>query len=225
MITMPVRPIKSKSKQVKKSPVLTPEFVANMKKPTERRMMNYNSMTLTELKAEYTRQSKVANKRIAAIGKADLYSYAYAMQQDKGIVRFGLKNQNLTTKGEIVDAYKNLITFLNSTTSSKTGIKTTIDKMVTNFHLNFDGNYKTFSLKAKKIFGLWDDYRVMKEHGYITDSTKYEVIEDLGTLFDSGLINENTTIQELENWLTELKKKREQGIRAQYRKLNFEWEI
>lgn len=208
-----------------KSRTLSAGFKNQMFKPSDRKPANMGRMTPAQMRAEYTRQAKVANKRINAINKSGLYSPAVAHLGDRGITRFGLKNQGLTTDKEIQSAYRELMDFLQSTTSSRTGIKTTADKMIQNFNMTFNGDYVEFSQKSKKIFDLYEDLRELSNQGFVSESDKYNIIEDLNTLYDQGVIDENTTADSLVKTLNQMMDARKAEINERQNQLRFNWRV
>ena len=200
-------------------------FMAQMFKPSERQSKNLGRMSSSDLRKEYTRQAKVANKRIMAIEKAGLYSPAIANLNDKDIYRFGIKNQGLVTDEDVKKAYRGLMDFLNSTTSSRTGIKQTADKMIKNFNLTFNGNYADFTQKSRKIFDLYEDLRELNKKGVLKESDKYDLISDLNTLYEDGQIDENTSVADLLQQLQEFANQRQAQYNAEQTQLRFNWSV
>ena len=196
-----------------------------MYKPSVRTPKNLGRMTSEQLRAEYTAQSKVANKRISALQKSGLYSPTLKNLNENGIERFGIKNQGLITDADIKKAYRELMDFMNSTTSTRTGVKQTIDKMVKNFNMKFDGNYVEFSRKSQKVFDLYEDLRELSKKGVLKESDKYDIVHDLDTLMESGEIDENTTASDLIERLNELKDVRDGEFKAKQSQLKFNWRV
>lgn len=205
--------------------VLNPAFVNQMFKPSVRTSVNMGRMTSAQIRAEYTKQSKVANKRLNAIQKAGLYSPAVNNLNQHGITRFGIKNQGLVTDADIKKAYRELMDFMNSATSSRTGIKETLDKMSKNFNMKFNGNYVEFSNKSKKLFDLYEDLREMSKKGELQTSDKYDIVHDLDTLYEAGIINDDTTPAELTEILNKMVEDRRVQVNAQYSQLHFNWRV
>ena len=205
--------------------VLNPKFIAQMYKPSVRTPKNLGRMTSEQLRAEYTAQSEVANKRIRALQKSGLYSPTLKNLNENGIERFGIKNQGLVTDADIKKAYRELMGFMNSTTSTRTGVKQTIDKMVQNFNMKFDGNYVEFSRKSQKVFDLYEDLRELSKKGVLKESDKYDIVHDLDTLTESGEIDENTTATQLIERLNELKDVRDSEFRSKQSDLKFNWRV
>lgn len=196
-----------------------------MFKPSVRTSVNMGRMTSAQIRAEYTKQSKVANKRLNAIQKAGLYSPAVNNLNQHGITRFGIKNQGLVTDADIKKAYRELMDFMNSATSSRTGIKETLDKMSKNFNMKFNGNYVEFSNKSKKLFDLYEDLREMSKKGELQTSDKYDIVHDLDTLYEAGIINDDTTPAELTEILNKMVEDRRVQVNAQYSQLHFNWRV
>ena len=205
--------------------VLNPAFVNQMFKPSVRTSVNMGRMTSAQIRAEYTKQSKVANKRLNAIQKAGLYSPAVNNLNQHGITRFGIKNQGLVTDADIKKAYRELMDFMNSATSSRTGIKETLDKMSKNFNMKFNGNYVEFSNKSKKLFDLYEDLREMSKKGELQTSDKYDIVHDLDTLYEAGIINDDTPPAELTEILNKMVEDRRVQVNAQYSQLHFNWRV
>lgn len=204
---------------------LSAGFKKQMYKPSVRVSVNMGRMTPAQMRAEYTKQAKVANKRINAINKAGLYSPAIENLSKHGIDRFGLKNQGLVTDAEIKQAYKELMGFLNSSTSSRTGIRETSDKMIQNFGLSFNGNYAEFSQKARAIFDLYEELAELSRQGVIKTGDKYDVVNDLGTLYDAGIIDDNTTAGDLIAILNKMANQRANDFRDMQSQLRFNWNV
>lgn len=204
---------------------LNKAFVDQMFAPTIRTPKNLGRMTPDEIRREYTKQAKTANKRIKAIHNAGLYSPAVEGLTDKGITYFGLKNQNLTTDAEIRDAYRTMMNFLGSTTSTRTGVKATLDKIVKNFDIDFDGDYAQLSQKATKIFDLYEDLREMTKKGLLKGGDKYDIINDLSTLYDDGFIDQDTSASELLERLNERAVQRAEQVKARQKQLRFNWTV
>ena len=181
-------------------------------------------MSSSDLRKEYTAQAKVANKRIASIEKAGYYSPAVKTLNDEGIKRFGIKNQNLMTDADVKKAYRRLMDFMNSTTSSRSGIRSTLMKMSQNFGMKFDGNYIEFSQKSKRVFDLYEDLKEMSKKGELNESDKYDLVHDLDTLYESGEL-ENLTMDELVKRLNDLKEGRRQIEISRQSKLHFNWMV
>lgn len=200
-------------------------ITSSMYKPTVRQAKNLGRMTESEMRQEYARQAKTANKRIKAIQKAGLYSPAIKEIGKLGITRFGVQNQGLKTPKEIQRAYRDLMNFLNSTTSTKTGIKTTVDKMVQNFNMKFNGDYVAFSKKSKKIFDLYEDLAELSRKGELQTSDKYDIVSDLDTLYNAGEIDENTTAEELIQYLNSRVAERDAMNNARQNQLHFNWKV
>ena len=195
-----------------------------MFKPSVRTPKNMGRMSSSDLRKEYTAQAKVANKRIAHIEKAGYYSPAVKTLNDEGIRRFGIKNQNLMTDADVKKAYRRLMDFMNSTTSSRSGIRSTLMKMSQNFGMKFDGNYIEFSQKSKRVFDLYEDLKEMSKKGELNESDKYDLVHDLDTLYESGEL-ENLTIDELVKRLNDLKEGRRQIEISRQSKLHFNWMV
>ena len=181
-------------------------------------------MSSSDLRREYTRQAKVANKRIANIEKAGYYSPAVKTLNDEGIKRFGIKNQKLMTDADVKKAYRRLMDFMNSTTSSRSGIRNTLMKMSQNFGMKFDGNYIKFSQKSKRVFDLFEDLKEMSKKGELNESDKYDLVHDLDALYESGEL-ENLTMDELVKRLNDLKETRHQIEISRQSKLHFNWMV
>lgn len=203
---------------------LSPKFVNQMFKPSVRTPKNMGRMTSSELRAEYTKQSKVANKRIASIEKAGYYSPSVKNLYDDGIKRFGIKNQNLMSDTDIKKAYRRLMDFMNSTTSSKTGIRTTLMKMSQNFNMKFDGNYVEFSQKSQRVFDLYEDLNELSKKGELKETDKYNLVHDLDSLYESGEL-ENMSMDDLVKRLNDLKDERRQIAISRQSKLNYNWMV
>lgn len=195
-----------------------------MFKPSVRTPKNMGRMSSSDLRKEYTRQSKVANKRIANIEKAGYYSPAVKTLNDEGIKRFGIKNQNLLTDADVKKAYRRLMDFMNSTTSSRSGIRNTLMKMSQNFGMKFNGDYIEFSQKSKRVFDLYEDLKEMSKKGELNESDKYDLVHDLDTLYESGEL-ENLTMDELVKRLNDLKETRHQIEISRQSKLHFNWMV
>ena len=204
---------------------LNQAFIDQMFAPTIRTPKNLGRMKPDEIRREYTKQAKAANKRIKAIERAGLYSPAVSGLADKGITYFGLKNENLTTDAEIREAYRTLMNFLGSTTSTRTGVKATLDKIVKNFDIDFDGDYAQLSQKATKIFDLYEDLREMAKQGHLKSGDKYDIINDLSTLYDEGLIDKDTSASELLERLNAMAGQRAEEFRARQKQLRFNWTV
>ncbi len=195
--------------------------------PSTRQRANLGLMTPKQARAEYTKQARVANKRIDSIKKAGLTSYALTNLEKKGIERFGLKNQNLQSEKEIRTAYKELMKFLDSQTSTKTGIKDTADAIARNFGLEIEnGDYAAFQKKYGKIFDLYDELMEMGRQGFVpTDSNKYEIVSELSDLYDAGIITEDTDVNDIIDYLEKrLEKARNKAIQRQ-KQLRFHWDV
>lgn len=195
--------------------------------PTQRQRANLRKMPLKDAKAEYTKQARVANKRIDSIKKAGLTSYAITNLEKKGIERFGLKNQNLQTDKEIRNAYKELMKFLESQTSTKTGIKDNADAIARNFGLEIEnGDYVQFQKKFGKIFDLYDELMEMDRQGIApTESNKYELVSEMSDLYDAGIITEDTNVNDIIDYLQKrIEKARQIAIQRQ-KQLRFHWDV
>ena len=147
-----------------------------------------------------------------------------AIGDKKGIKRFGIKNQNLMTDADIKKAYRRLMDFMNSTTSSRSGIRSTLMKMSQNFGMKFDGNYIEFSQKSKRVFDLYEDLKEMSKKGELNESDKYDLVHDLDSLYESGEL-ENLTMDELVKRLNDLKEGRRQIEISRQSKLHFNWMV
>lgn len=203
---------------------LSPKFVNQMFKASVRTPKNMGRMSSSDLRKEYTKQSKVANKRIAHIEKAGYYSPAVKTLNDEGIKRFGIKNQNLMTDADVKKAYRRLMDFMNSTTSSRSGIRNTLMKMSQNFGMKFDGNYAEFSRKSQRVFDLYEDLKEMSKKGELQESDKYDLVHDLDSLYETGEL-ENLTMDELVKRLNDLKEGRRQIAISRQSKLHFNWMV
>lgn len=202
---------------------LSQGFKNQMFKPSKIVHPNTGRMTDAQLRTEYTRLSKVANKRINAINKAGYYSPAVARLNDRGISKFGLKNQGLTSTSDIKKAMRELTNFLNADTSTRTGIRSVSDQITNNFGITNNGNYAEFTKKTRKIFDLYEDLHELQQHGDLKSGDKYDMVNDLGTLYDAGLIDENTTTGDLIQLLQDMVEQRKQNVRNRYTQLNFNW--
>jgi len=172
-----------------------------MYKPSVRTSANLGRMTDAQIRAEYTKQSKVANKRISAIKKSGYYSPAIHNLEKDGLTRFGLKNQNLTDTKSIKTAYRQMMDFLNSTTSNRTGIKETLDKMIKNFNMKFDGDYVAFSQKAKDVFDLYEDIEELSKNGGLGYLDKYNAVHDIDSMIEDGTITDDMSPMRFTNCL------------------------
>lgn len=198
---------------------------SGMFKPSVRQSANLGRMTDAQIRAEYTRQSKVANKRISAIEKAGYYSPSVHNLNKNGVTRFGLKNQGLKDTKAIRSAYRDLMDFLNSTTSNRTGIKTTIDKMVKNFNMKFDGNYIKFSQKSKDVFDMYEDIQQLAKNNGLGYMDKYDTVHDLDTLYEEGVINEDMSPNEVYDLLKGMAENRKAVVNEQQNQLHFNWRV
>lgn len=195
--------------------------------PSTRQRADLGRMTPKQARAEYTKQARVANKRIDSIKKAGLTSYALTNLEKKGIERFGLKNQNLQTDKEIRTAYKELMKFLESQTSTKTGIKDNADAIARNFGLEIEnGDYVSFQKKYGKIFDLYDELMEMGRQGFVpTESNKYEIISELSDLYDAGIITEDTDVNDIIEYLEKRLEKARNVARQRQKMLKFNWDV
>lgn len=203
----------------------SPEFVKHMYKPSVRQSANMGRMTDAQIRAEYTKQSKVANKRISAIEKAGYYSPSVHNLNKNGVARFGIKNQGLKDSKAIRSAYRDLMDFLNSTTSNRTGIKDTIDKMVKNFNMKFDGDYAKFSQKSKDVFDMYEDIQKLSKNNGLGYMDKYDVVHDLDTLYEEGVINEDMSPNDVYKLLKDMAENRKAVINEQQNQLRFNFRV
>ena len=194
--------------------------------PSVRTSVNMRNMCSAEIRAEYTRQSKVANKRINAIRKSGLYSPSIANMERNGLTKFGIKNEGLTSDADIKRAYRRLMDFLDSSTSTRTGIHETLRTMRQNFNITYNGSDIEFSQRAKDIFDLYEDLRELARHGELQTTDKYDLVSDLNELYDAGLIDGETEITpELIDRLNSLALARKNKINARQSQLNFNWRV
>ena len=185
---------------------------------------NFYKLSEQDMRKEYTKLSKIANKRISAIEKAGMYSYSIESQKENGITKFGVKNEQITNLKDLKKAYKNIVEFLNTDSSSKTGIKKLVSDLSRNFNIPFDGNYAEFTQKSKKIFDLYKDFKEFAKKGNLKDYDRYDVIEDLSILQETGFITEETTIGELKDQLTKMFDLRVSENRAHSRQATFQYQ-
>lgn len=204
---------------------LSQGFKNQMFKPTKYDNKNLGRMSDSDMRKEYTRMSKIANKRIKAIEGRGYYSPSVANLRKAGITNFGLKNQGLTSNADIRKAYRGLMDFLNSTTSTRTGIMSTADAIVKNFGVTFNGNYAEFTQKTRKLFNLYEDLRVMEQKGEIKIGDKYETVADLGSLYDDGIIDADTSPTEVKAILEQMAIQRKQLNVTRQSQLNFHWNV
>ena len=202
---------------------LSQGFKNQMFKPSKVEHPNTGRMTDSQLRKEYTRLSKMANKRINAVQKAGYYSPAVEHLSERGISRFGLKNQGLTTSSDIKRAMRDLTDFLNSTTSTRTGIRSVSDDITKNFGIVNNGNYAEFTQKTRKIFDLYEDLKELQQKGELQSGDKYDMVNDLGTLYDAGIIDNDTTASELLERLNQMVESRKENVRIRAKSLKFGW--
>lgn len=144
-----------------------------------------------ELKSEYTRLSKIANKRIAKMEKGGYVSPLIERYKNQGTTRFGLKNENITDLKTLKSKYRSLLNFLNANTSTMQGFKANIDTIARNFKLTIpNGDYAKASRQYAEMFKALDDLMALSEKGLIKNNNRYEVA---GILYD--YMNQGASLQ------------------------------
>lgn len=185
------------------------------------------SSNLASLKKEFAQLSRTANSRIDSLKKGRYRSPAVEKLKESGIKRFGVKAQNLKTEADYRKAIRQAKNFLSAETSTRKGLKNVTRKMMENFGIKKKGGESLSSVtrKSKKLFDLYDDLKEMHNKGDIESGDKYELMELMSQLYDSGEINSRTSASEIVDKLNNMIKNKRNMGRMRQSQLNFNWSV
>lgn len=199
--------------------------MAKFKPSGFRRPKNAKKLSESELRSEYRKLSKLANARMDSIKKSGLYSPSVNRLMADGITRFGVKNQGIMDHDSLIRNYYRIHEFINGVTSTKTGIMQTLNSIVGNFNISFNGDYLELSQRTKILFDKYEDLLELERQGVITNQSKYDMISDLDALYQAGLLTSETDVSSIVDTLNRLIDSKRGVNRANYKQLNFNWNV
>lgn len=185
------------------------------------------SSDLARLKKEFAQLSRTANSRIDSLKKGRYRSPAVEKLRENGIKRFGVKSMKLKTEADYRKAIRQAKSFLNAETSTRKGLKEVTRKMMENFGITKKGGESLSSVtrKARKLFDLYDDLKELHNKGDIESGDKYELMEMMSQLYDSGQIDRNTSASEIVLQLNDMIQSKRTKSKLRQRDLNFNWSV
>ena len=79
--------------------------------------------------------------------------------------------------------------------------------------------------KSRKLFDLYDDLKEMHNKGDLESGDKYELMEMMSQLYDSGQIDRNTSASEIVLQLNDMIQSKRTKSKLRQRDLNFNWSV
>ena len=182
---------------------------------------------LTALKKEFAQLSKTANARITSLKKGRYRSPAVEKLKEQGVKKFGVKAQKLKTEADYRKAIRQAKNFLSAETSTRKGLKKVTRETMRNFGLTKKGgeSLSAVTRRSRKLFDLYDDLKELQNKGDLTSADKYEIIEMMNEMYESGLIDQNTTASEIISSLQDRIREKQNISRARQSQLNFQWSV